>query len=522
MFESAPLLLLAVPALGAVLIAALSGSVPGMARTSALAAMLAVLALALRIFVAWDGTAGPALLDCNLPWMPSLGIDLHLGVDGFNLYLLLLCALLFPVVLAATWTHAESTRPLYLALLLILEASLLGTFLAQNLVLFFVFWEAVLIPMGILVLVFGGDRRRQAATVFFLYTLAGSVLLLAAVIALGVAALRQTGHWSFELDVLLGLRLDWGMQLFVFVAVMLACAVKCPVVPFHSWLPLAYYEAPAGVTALMAGVLSKMGAYGILRFALPLAPDAALAAAPYVVVLAVASILYGAVLALRQDNYKRLVAYSSLSHMGYIVLGIFSFQQASIHGALLQMLSHGVAVAGLFLLLGALQQRCGPAYLRVGALAATAPRFAVLLMLFVLTSVALPLTSGFTAEFLILFGAFERGLAVWLEGSGALLLVAAIVAASGMVLGAAYLLRFARAVLFGRAEGRPVVADLRVGEWAPLLPLLVLVLWLGVAPANVMSKVQDVVSMLALPATPATSAALPAPVVAGSRSADVR
>src|SRR4029077_6179482 len=206
------------------------------------------------------------------------------------------------------WDSAHTPRRLYLVLMLVLESSLLGTFLSQNVLLFFVFWEAVLIPAGVLIFVYGGERRRRAAIAFFLYTMAGSVLLLAAVIGLGVEALRQTGQWSFELGVLYGLRLDWNMQLFVFVAIMLACLVKLPLVPFHSWLPLAYYEAPAAVTALMAGALSKMGAYGILKLALPLAPDAAVASATTMAVLAVTTLLYGALLALREENYKRLVA----------------------------------------------------------------------------------------------------------------------------------------------------------------------------------------------------------------------
>src|SRR5262245_58210275 len=286
------------------------------------------------------------------------------------------------------------------------------------------------------------------------------------------------------------------MQLLVFVAIMLACAVKCPLVPFHSWLPLAYYEAPPSASALMAGALSNMGAFGIFKLALPFAPDVAPAAAPYMVWLAVASILYGAILALREQDYKNLIAYSSLSHMGYIVLGLFSFQQTAIHGAMLQMLSHGVAVAGLFLLLGMLEQRCGSAYRQAAALSSAAPRFAVWLMLFVLTSVALPLTSGFTAEFMILLGAFTQGIAAWRAGSGAALLIAAVLASSGMILGAAYMLRFARAILFDQRDGAPSVRDLNLGEMAPLAAPLLLILWVGIAPATIMSKVQGVASRL--------------------------
>jgi len=428
--------------------------------------------------------------------MPTLGINLHFAVDGFNVYLVLLAALLFPAVLGCTWNSPCSSKRLYLILVLVLESSLLGTFLSQNAVLFFVFWEAVLIPAGVLILVYGGERRRAAAITFFLYTMAGSVLLLAAVIALGVEALRQTGAWSFELGVLYGLRLDWNMQVFLFVAIMLACLVKAPLVPFHAWLPLAYYEAPAPVTALMAGALSKMGAYGILKLALPLAPDVAAAAAPAIAALAVTSILYGAVLALRETDYKKLVAYSSLSHMGYVVLGLFSLREAAVHGALLQMLSHGVAVAGLFVLLGMLEQRLGSSYSQATALATAAPRFAIWMMLFVLTTVALPLTSGFTAEFLILFGAFAQGFAAWQAHAGTLLLTVALLAMTGMVIGATYMLRFARAILFGTVNGAQRIEDVRPVETAALLPLLLVILVIGIAPAVVMSKVQPVAAQI--------------------------
>ena len=504
--SAAPLLLVGVPLLAVLLVSATPRLSSAFARVWTMVAMLVVLGLSLRIFLAFDGAAETPLFDFDAAWMPSLGVNLHLGVDGFNIYLVLLSALLFPVVLASAWSAPYAMRRLYLALLLVLQASLLGTFLSQNLVLFFVFWEGVLIPAGVLIFAFGGEQRRRAAMAFFLYTLAGSVLLLAAVIALGVQSLQQTGSWSFELGALYDLELSWRMQLFVFVAIMLACAVKCPLVPFHSWLPLAYGEAPAPVTALMAGALSKMGAFGILKFAIPLAPAVAVAAGPWMAALAVASLLYGAVLALSERDYKRLVAYSSLSHMGYIVLGFFAFQQTSIHGSLLQMLSHGVAVTGLFLLIDRLEPQGNLSRDWARGIAASAPRLAVLIMLFVLTSVALPLTSGFTAEFLILFGAFLQGLVDIDRGSGSLMLVAAVLASSGMVLGATYMLRFARVALFGGDTGRlDPIRDLGVRETTPFAVLLLLVLWIGVAPASLMERVQGVasgISGLVLASTP--------------------
>jgi NADH-quinone oxidoreductase subunit M len=246
----------------------------------------------------------------------------------------------------------------------------------------------------------------------------------------------------------------------------------------------------------MSGVMSKLGAFGLLKLALPLAPDAAVQLAPYLVALAVINIVYGALLALREKSYKMLVAYASLSHMGYIVLGIFSFEYASIQGSMLQMLSHAMVTAGLFLILGILEQQRGPAYVSTSALASSAPRLAVLLTVFVLTSVAVPLTSGFAAEFLILFGAFERGLATWQAGGGALLLVLAVIASSGMVLGAAYMLRFTRALLFGKDDQPAAVRDLRLVEAASLAVPLLLTFWIGIAPASIIAKTSDVVAHL--------------------------
>jgi NADH-quinone oxidoreductase subunit M len=384
-------------------------------------------------------------------------------------------------------------------LLLALQAGLLGTFLAQDMLVFFVLWEAVLIPMVLLILVFGGAQRRRAAMTFFLYTMAGSVLLLAAVIWLGAEAARQTGAWTFDYAALQSLQLSSGQQLFVFVAVGLACAVKSPLFPFHSWLPLAYGEASTSGTALMAGVLSKMGAYGFIRFAVPLCPDVAPQLAPVMMLLAATSIVYGAVLALRQQNYKMLVAYASLSHMGYIVLGLFSLQRTGVHGAMVQVLSHGLAVAGLFLLLGLLEQRRGPAWLQIHGLATRAPRFAVVLMLFVLASLALPLTSGFTAEFLVLLGAFTTGYAHWLAGAGPAMLIAALLAATGVVLGATYMLQFARSLVFDDSTVVDPLPDLRPRELLALAPLLLLIVWIGVRPAVWMDKVDATVAQLARP-----------------------
>ena len=508
---SAILLLCALPGAVALLLTLVPVKGSGLPRLLALATMLSLLGLSAALFFSFDGGGAVGRYDLNVAWIPSLGVNLHLALDGLNVYLVLLTGLLFPVVLACAWGSAHSRDNLYLSLLLLLEASLFGTFLSQNLMLFFAFWELVLIPMFLLILVYGGENRREAANTFFLYTLVGSVLLLAAVILLGVESLHQTGNWSFEFATLYHLQLSHGVQLFVFLSVLLACAIKCPLFPFHSWLPLAYGEAPASGTALMAGALSKMGAFGLLKLAIPLAPAVSAVAAPYVILLAVISILYGAVLALRQQDFKKLIAYSSLSHMGYIVLGVFSFQHASVHGALFQMLSHGAAVVGLFLVLSLLEQRLGASYKELTALSTLAPRLAVTLMLFILTSVALPLTSGFTSEFLILFGGFQQGFAAWQAGLSPLTLVAVLLACSGMVLGAGYMLRFARTILYGKAAEEARLEDLNPREALAFLPLLLLIVWIGVDPAPIMGKAQGAVTQLH--AQLAGNAVLPLPAI---------
>lgn len=501
-------LILLLPLAGALLVGPLGGR--GGAKVVAMVVLLAELALVATLLLNFDAQTDARRY--GLAWSGAAwtGGELRFAVDGLNAYLLLLTAVLFPAVLGCGWRTPEAQTRLYPVLLLLLQAGLLGTFLTQNLLLLFILWEAVLLPMVLIILLWGGPDRRRAAMRFFLYTMGGSVLFLAAVLVLGATALQHTGRWSFDLALLQSLPLGQGTEAFVFFAIVLACAVKSPLFPFHAWLPLAYGQSSAAGTALMAGVLSKMGAYGLLRLAIPLCPTVAQQIAPVLVGLAVVSIVYGAVLALRQDQLRTLVAYASLSHMGYIVLGLFSFQTTAAHGALFQILSHGLSVAGLFLLIGLLEQRRGADTDRLDALSLRAPRLAVLMMLFILASLALPLTSGFTAEFLVLLGAVTQGLAVWRAEGGPWLLVLALVASSGVVLGATYMLRMARSLLFGRPTDTVPLPDLRRREALALVPLVVLIGWIGIWPAPFMRQIESDVAALAQP-TPALTARAAAP-----------
>lgn len=495
------------------------------AAAAAVAALLRpraarLLALATMLVVA--GLAGAALVDLA-GTMPELATATTagrwFGVDAANAAFLLLTALAFPAVLAGAWDAPEMDDRLYITQLLLLESALLGTFLAQDLLVLFVLWEAALLPMLLMIVTRGGADRIRAALTFFLYTMAGSVPFLAAVILLGAEARSATGAWSFDLATLQALPLDAGTQTFVFAAIAFACAIKSPVFPLHGWLPLAYGTAPASATALMAGVLSKMGAFGLLRLAIPLAPLAATRFAPAAIVLGAASLLYGAVLALRQRRPRALVAYASLSHMGYIVVGAFTLTAVGMQGALLQVLSHGFAVTGLFLIVGLLERRAGADDEHVSSLAARAPRLATVLMLLIFASIALPSTSGFTAEFLVLLGTFQRGLADW-QADRPAVLVAAVCASAGIVLGATYMLRFARAHVFGGAGEAPAsagFADLGARDLVVASALLGAILWLGLWPAPVMRLAQPAVDRIvaATPAVPARRA------TAGEASATV-
>jgi NADH-quinone oxidoreductase subunit M len=477
--------------------AALAGLLPArVARHVALAAMVAVAVV-----------AGLALSELAGAPGVSMAPGRWFAVDASNAMFLLLTAAVFPLVLAASWDAPEAGDRLYLVQWLLLESALLGTFLAQDLLVLFVLWEAALLPMLLMTVTRGGPDRVRAALTFLLYTMAGSVPFFGAVLVLGSEARSATGNWDFDLATLQALPLADGTQTFVFLAIAFACAIKSPVFPFHGWLPLAYGQAPASATALMAGVLSKLGAFGLLRLAIPLAPVAAARYAPALVAMGAASLLYGALLALRPQPPRALVAYASLSHMGYVVIGAFTLTATGAHGALLQVLSHGLTVTGLFLVVGLLERRAGDDSAHVAGLAMHAPRLAVVLVLLVLTSIAVPPTSGFAAEFMVLLGAFERGLAEWQAGR-TVTLSAAVVAVTAVVLGAAYMLRFVRRQVFGTApgDGRPI-ADLGGRELTVCCLLLAAVFALGLRPATAMRLVQPAVDRIVATAPPASTPA---------------
>lgn len=424
---------------------------------------------------------GTFLYNEQLTWIASLGINYSLGVDGISLLLVTLTALLTLVCIGASFRIEQKVKN-YMAFMLLLECGIIGVFLSTNLFLFYIFWEVMLIPAYFLVGSWGGERRIYAAFKFVLYTSVGSLLMLAGIIALGYYHQQAAGgSYTLDLATLLNSRLDNGVQLWLFLAFAAAFAVKVPLVPFHSWLPDTYSEAPAPVTAMLTGAMSKTGAYGFLRFCLPLFPSAAHTLAPLFNTLAVIGILYCAVLALVQIDLKRLLGYSSISHLGVVMLGMFAFNTQGIEGSVLQMVNHGITTAALFLIVGFIEARTGTRNIRdFGGLARRVPVLASVMLIAALSSLGLPGLNNFAGEFLALLGAFHSSIRFGLLGT--------IV----VVPAAWYLIRFFQGVMegprqtggvVGALERKGKLTDLQLSEFLPLLPLLLLIFYIGIQPA---------------------------------------
>jgi NADH-quinone oxidoreductase subunit M len=449
-----------------------------LARRDSNTPFLIALTASVITFLASFGLIAPALVSpahfsstIDSPWIdsPGLQIRFHLGVDGINLWLVLLTTLLLPIAIWISRTMIAERQKNFFALLLLFEFGLIGVFTALDLFVFYVFWEIALVPMYLMVGGWGGGKRRTAAVKFFVYTMLGSVLMLGSIIYLH----SQAGTFDY-LDIMDALGsgrmiLTPPQQLILFLGFFAAFAVKVPIFPFHTWLPDAYTEAPAPATFLLAAVMSKMGAYGLIRYSLTLTPTGAHRCSGWIAVLAIIGILYGALLALIQPNMKRLIAYSSVSHLGFIVLGIFSFSQQGADGAVYQMIAHGLSTGALFLLAGYLEQRRGSTEISdFGGIATPAPGLATAFMIAMLASVGLPALCNFIGEFLVLQGAalMRFSWAVW--------------AAIGVVLSAAYMLWMYQRTFFGRAaEKNSHFPDLRASDWVPLVPLIVFMVWLG-------------------------------------------
>jgi NADH-quinone oxidoreductase subunit M len=473
------------PLAGAILVAILPRTA---ARPVALGASLLAWIASLALLVAWQAPdAGQFQYVETLDWIPLFGIQYKLGIDGLSLLLVLLTTTLSWVSILASFRPIQERIKEYMVSFLILELGMIGVFVALDTFLFYIFFEIVLVPMYLIIGIWGGANRIYATIKFVLYTLVGSLLMLVAILATAFAWQAQKGTWdgAFDLTVLRGASFDPTLQVFAFLAFFLAFAIKVPMFPFHTWLPDAHVEAPTAGSVILAGILLKLGGYGFIRYAVPLFPDAAQTFAPMIIVLSLIAIIYGAIVALVQPDLKKLVAYSSVSHMGFVTLGVFVFTEQGMQGAILQMINHGLITGALFLLVGVIYERTHDRTIaKMGGLAAVTPVWAAAFGFFVFASVGLPGLSGFVGEFLTLVGAFD--FSPWVAG----------VAAFVMILAAAYLLWMFQRVATGEVSeflhglGHHLT-DMRPIEILTLAPLGAVVVALGVFPGLVLDLIGD-------------------------------
>jgi NADH-quinone oxidoreductase subunit M len=442
-------------------------------RNIALVVSVLVFAETLLLWARFDAGSAEFQFAERYEWIPAFGISYAVGVDGISLLLVVLTGFLTPIALASSWESVRLNVRAFFIVILLLESAMIGVFVSLDLFLFYVFWDAMLIPMYFLIGIWGYDRRIYAAVKFMLYTMAGSVLMLLAIIGLAALHASTTGSYSFDLQALYDLEVPAQLQFWFFLAFTLAFAIKVPLFPFHTWLPDAHVEAPTAGSVILAGVLLKMGTYGLVRFAFPLFPIAATFFAPYLAALAVIGIIYGALVAMVQPDMKKLVAYSSVSHLGFVVLGITAMNTQGVQGAVYQMLSHGISTGGLFLIVGMLSDRRHTRLIAdFGGLKTVTPRLVAAFLIVTLASIGLPGLNGFVGEFLILLGAFS-----WDARFAAL-------AATGVILSAVYMLWMFQRVNYGpvTSEENAALPDLTRREAALILPIVALTILMGVVP----------------------------------------
>ena len=468
-------LLTFLPLVGAAIILSVRGdekTVAENARWTALWTSLIVFALSMILWFRFDKSTADFQFAEQLGWFTEFGVSYRMGVDGISVLFVLLSTLLTPICILASWDSIGTRVREYMVSFLVLETMMVGMFCALDFVLFYVFFEGVLIPMFFIIGVWGGPRRVYAAFKFFLYTLLGSVLMLLAILLLWFRA------GTTDIPALFDHTIPATLQAWIFFAFLASFAVKVPMWPVHTWLPDAHVEAPTAGSVILAGVLLKMGAYGFLRFSLPLLPEASASFAPLIYALSVIAVVYTSLVALAQEDMKKLIAYSSVAHMGIVTLGIFTLTQQGLSGAIFQMLSHGIVSGALFLCVGVLYDRVHSREIaRYGGVAKIMPAYALVFMVFTMASVALPGLAGFPGELLVIVAAWKIN--PWV----------ALGAAMGMILGAAYMLYLYRRVVFGRIQRDDVksLPDLSLREHAVFAPLVILAVWMGVYPQSFLS-----------------------------------
>lgn len=506
-----------VPLLGALFVLLLPSNEPGQIRVTALITSLVGFALSIPLVSLYDSAQGGLQLRETHEWVPALGINYAMGVDGIAVALVLLTTFLLPIVLLSTWNITNRVKELNVALL-VLQTAMVGTFCALDLVLFYVFWELMLVPMYLLIGIWGSERRIYAAVKFFIYTAVGSLLMLAAILycywqTRGLAGAEGP---TFAYEAFLRLNLSAGEQAWLFGAFALAFAIKCPLFPLHTWLPDAHVQAPAAGSVVLAGVLLKMGTFGFVRYAMPLFPEATETYAPLIGWLAVIGIVYGSLMSMAQSDMKKLIAYSSVAHLGFVIVGLAARTPEATAGAVLQMVNHGISTGALFLLIGYMYDRRHTREISAyGGQAKATPLMAVIFLVVTLSSIGLPGTNGFVGEFLVLLGTFNSG------GPGR---IWGVLSATGVILGAVYMLTLFQRVYLGPTRNAEVAQtpDLTPRELATLLPLIAMIFVLGVFPQPVLNLIRQPVAAFVERTTPTAQLAQAPRAPAGGSGQQIR
>ncbi len=474
-------LMILVPLIGGIILLFVKNERANLIRYLGLLFSTAAFVISLIIYFRFDTTSSNFQFIDRYNWIDNLNISYFVGIDGMSMLLVLLTTFLTPLTLISSWSSIEHKVKEFTFFMLLLEVGMLGVFVSLDLFLFYVFWEAMLIPMYFIIGIWGGKERIYASIKFFIYTMAGSLLMLVAIIWLAVYASDVTGYFTTNLLILYSIAPDISkdIQNWMFLAFAVSFAIKVPLFPFHTWLPDAHVQAPTAGSVILAGVLLKMGTYGLLRFNLPLFPNASLYFAGMISVLAVIGIIYGALVAMVQTDMKKLVAYSSVSHLGFVVLGIFAMNQEAVQGAMIQMVNHGLSTGALFLLVGIIYERTHTREIAdYGGIAKLVPFYSFALLFASLSSVGLPGLNGFIGEFLILLGAFQSNvLGSWWY---------TVFAASGVIFAAVYLLWMYQRVAFGEVTNQKLLGlkDMNGREIFVMIPIFIFIVWIGIYPST--------------------------------------
>lgn len=465
-------LIIFLPTLGAIVLLFFKEHQTEAIKKFALLISVITFLLSLKLLINFDSDTHLFQFVEKVSWIESFGISYFVGVDGISILLILLTTLITAIVILASWTDIKNKVKAYMILFLVLETSVLGVFMSLDLFLFYVFWEVMLIPMVFIIGVWGGERRVYASMKFFIFTFLGSVFMLLGILTIYFYHGKATGNYTFDVTVLYDTKIPAEYQFWIFLSFLLGLAVKVPMFPLHTWLSDAHTEAPTGGSVILAGLLLKLGPYGFFRFGVPLLPEASISFAPLMIFLSIVAIVYGAWVAIAQKDMKKLIAYSSVSHMGFITLGLFVFNQEGWEGSILQMINHGISTSGLFLLIGIIYERTHDRMIgSYTGLFSKMPVYAVFFLIIMLSSMGLPVTNGFIGELYILMGAFQSS---WMV---------ALLAVTGILFGAVYLLWLFQRIFLGKFKCKVEnLKDLNARECAVFAPLLILIFWIGLYP----------------------------------------